>query len=109
MLDCAGYEQREDNVSITKIVIATALLMLLLGASKVRYPKVAHCVGLDGGKFTLPKLVKRIISSDYTVQYYPKTGHVEYCNTFDCFQVPLGTEVSLKGGMTGAELKTRCE
>ena len=94
---------------VVKFVVAAFLIGLLLGAAKDKHPKVAKCVGPDGGKFNLPKLVKRSINMDYTVQYYPKKGRVEYCNSFDCFAVPLGTQVFLRGAMVPSEITTRCD
>lgn len=92
-----------------KLLAAVALAIMLLGAAKDKHPKVAKCVGPDGGKFTLPKLVKRSINVDYTVQYYPENGRVEYCNSFDCFAVPLGTQVYLQGAVVPSDITTRCE
>ena len=94
---------------VVKFVVAAFLIGLLLGATKDKHPKVAKCVGPDSGKFTLPKLVKRSINADYTVQYYPENGRVEYCNSFDCFAVPLGTQVYLQGAMVPSDITTRCD
>lgn len=73
-------------------------------------PAKTHCTAPDGSRFELPPLRKRSINADYLVEYRPyQDDTVWYHSSLDSFGVPRGTTVYLKGGMTGAVLKTRCE